>query len=204
MSAKGNSGILADACICTVPAHFLRKIKWEPDLPPKQVEAGKQLQYARIVKTAVLCADRFWPSPSVGGFSVFTNLASDFCFDSTYGQTGNGGILCSYAIGDKADDIASAVEEDLGKWIAGDVASALAGRRREVQPVAVKRQPWQHDPYTGGAYAFYRPGQWFTVMPALSRPHDRVHFAGEHLSEDWQGFMEGAVETGQAAADALL
>jgi monoamine oxidase len=28
-------------------------------------------------------------------------------------------------------------------------------------------------------------------------------FAGEHLSDAWQGFMEGAVETGEAAADAL-
>ena len=56
----------------------------------------------------------------------------------------------------------------------------------------------------GGAYAFYRPGQWFTVRPILSRPHGRVSFAGEHLSEPWQGFMEGAVETGQTAAARLI
>jgi len=65
----------------------------------------------------------------------------------------------------------------------------------------VKRQPWQRS-YAGGAYAFYRPGQWFTVRPLLARPHGRVHFAGEHLA-DWQGFMEGAVDTGLAAARVL-
>jgi monoamine oxidase len=37
----------------------------------------------------------------------------------------------------------------------------------------------------------------------LQKPHGKVLFAGEHLA-DWQGFMEGAVETGEAAADALL
>jgi len=55
----------------------------------------------------------------------------------------------------------------------------------------------------GGAYAFYRPGQWFKVRSMLQRPHGGVVFAGEHLSDNWQGFMEGAVETGEAAADGL-
>jgi monoamine oxidase len=44
-----------------------------------------------------------------------------------------------------------------------------------------------------------RPGQWFVVRPLLQRRHLRVFFAGEHLSEACQGFMEGAVETGEAA-----
>ncbi|HCX30128.1 MAG TPA: FAD-dependent oxidoreductase, partial [Blastocatellia bacterium] len=49
---------------------------------------------------------------------------------------------------------------------------------------------WQRDVYTQGAYAFYRPGQWFKLRPILQQPHGKVLFAGEHLA-DWQGFMEG-------------
>ena len=67
---------------------------------------------------------------------------------------------------------------------------------------AIESMPWQRDRHTGGAYAVYRPGQWFTVRPTLQRPHGKVLFAGEHLA-DWQGFMEGAVVTGEAAAKAL-
>jgi monoamine oxidase len=37
----------------------------------------------------------------------------------------------------------------------------------------------------------------------LRKPFKKVFFAGEHVA-DWQGFMEGAVVTGQAAADAVL
>ena len=47
------------------------------------------------------------------------------------------------------------------------------------------------------------PGQWFTVFPALKKPFGRVFFAGEHIGE-WQGFMEGAVQTGYDAAKAIL
>jgi monoamine oxidase len=50
----------------------------------------------------------------------------------------------------------------------------------------------------------YHPGQWLTVRPLLHRAHGKVLFAGEHLSEDSQGFMDGAVGTGMAAAESLL
>jgi len=198
---KGKGWVDADACICTVPAHFLRKIVWDPE-PKTHLEASKELQYARITKTVVLCAKRFWKMPHAakGGFAVFTDLASDFCFDSTYLQPGKMGILCSYAIGEKADDIDGANETELGDWIARDVAAAYA---KKVNPIAAKRKSWSQDLFTGGAYAFYRPGQWFDVREKLARTHRRVHFAGEHLSDNWQGFMEGAVETGRAAAEAV-
>jgi monoamine oxidase len=67
----------------------------------------------------------------------------------------------------------------------------------------MQQQPWQADAFARGAYAFNRPGQWFTVRSALSKRFGRVFFAGEHLA-DWQGFMKGAVQTGYAAAKAVL
>ncbi len=152
------------------------------------------------MKTAVLFSERLWPE-SKSGFSLFTNRASDFCFDSTFGQEGNEGIICSYAIGDKADDLADETDQDLARWIAEDVSAALG--KTNITAQFLHRKEWQRDECIGGAYAFYRPGQWFKVRSALQRPHGRVAFAGEHLSEAWQGFMEGAIETGEAAAENL-
>ncbi len=191
---------IVDACICTVPAPSLNKIRWSPQLPADQREAADQLQYSRIVKTVILYPERFWPSRKKSGFSVFTGGVSDFCFESTFGQKGKRGILCSYAIGDKADDVAKESVCKLMQWITQDVARVSS--RPSVKGIAIKRQPWQLDHYTQGAYAFYRPGQWFTIQPLLKRPHIKVLFAGEHLAE-WQGFMEGAIVTGEEAAAAL-
>jgi monoamine oxidase len=204
---KRHRPVIADFCVCAIPAHCVGRIDWGSRPPAETLAAARQLQYARITKTAVLCSHRFWPHPETGGFSVCTSLASDFCFDSTHGQEGPQGILCSYAVGDKADDIASSPQEKLKNWIVEDVANAFGlpwnTRKSHRTARAIRQQAWQQDPFTGGAYACYRPGQWFTVRPALSRPFERVFFAGEHIA-DWQGFMEGAVVTGQAAADAVL
>jgi len=198
--------VSADFCVCAIPAHCVGRLRWGKHPPADKIAAAKQLQYARITKTAVLCSHRFWPEPKRGGFSVCTSLASDFCFDSTQGQEGKQGILCSYAVGDKADDIASSPLHELKNWIVEDVAHAYGLPWRPATSgrtaLAIKQQAWQADPFTGGAYAFYRPGQWFTVRPALAKPFGRVFFAGEHIA-DWQGFMEGAVVTGKAAANAV-
>jgi len=196
-----------DACICAIPASCLRHITWKPRLHADKVNAANQLQYARITKTAVLFKDRFWDDPNArpGGFSVFSDRVSDFCFDSTYLQPGPGGILCSYAVGEKADDIAAEPDViQVGEWISHDVRNAMPKRRSGPNPkvLNVQRQAWQKQDWITGAYAFYRPGQWFTIQPALLKRHENVFFAGEHVADD-QGFMEGAVATGIAAANNL-
>ena len=58
---------------------------------------------------------------------------------------------------------------------------------------------WGKDEFSHGAYAVYDSGQWFTLMPILKRRFMHTEFAGEHLAE-WQGFMEGAINSGEEAA----
>jgi monoamine oxidase len=192
----------ADFCICALPAPCLNKIRWEPPLRHDKRVAADQLQYARIVKTAVLYDRRFWKRWPAAGFSTFTGRVSDFCFDSTYLQEGMQGILCSYAIGDKADDVAGEPDvNNVKEWLTEDMKHVVSARQ-SVRALAIIRHPWQHDKFTGGAYALYRPGEWFRIQPALARPFGQVRFAGEHIAE-WQGFMEGAVVTGQKAARSI-
>jgi monoamine oxidase len=69
----------ATYCICTVPAHCLTDIKWSPDLPRDQ-RTPLQLHYSRIMKTAILYAQRFWPSfrhsPGSGSRFVLSGAAA--------------------------------------------------------------------------------------------------------------------------------
>jgi monoamine oxidase len=185
-------------CICTVPSRTLTKIHFEHPMPDDQWDAAKQLQYARIQKSVLLYETRFWTSPrSKDGFSCFTDGASDYIFDSTLAQHGAQGILCSYAIGDKADDLAAARSENLQKLIDEDLRSIFPGAT--VLSSAIERYAWQRDEYTEGAYALYRPGQWFDLWERLVPPHGRIFFAGEHLADE-QGFMEGAADSGVDSA----
>ena len=188
----------ADAVICTAPINSLLKIKFTPALPAIQTEAAQKIIYSRICKNSILYDKRFWKAEN---FSMVSDTASHFYFHSTQNQTGTQGILTSYAVGEKADVLASQSDERRLKIITRDLIDFNEDAPKMAR--AISSYAWQRDKFTDGAYALYRPGQWFGIRPILQRPHLKVLFAGEHLA-DWQGFMEGAIETGEAAAAALI
>lgn len=190
--------IPADAVICTVPINSLLKIKFDPPLPPTQRDAAERLTYARICKNSVLYDERFWRDEN---FSMVSDVTSHFYFHSTQSQPGKPGILTSYAVGEKADVLASQSDDRRMRIITNDLVDFDRDAPKLARGIA--SYAWQRDPFTDGAYALYKPGQWFGIRPILARPHGKVLFAGEHIA-DWQGFMEGAIETGEAAAGSLL
>jgi monoamine oxidase len=63
---------------------------------------------------------------------------------------------------------------------------------------------WALDPWVRGAYSYCRVGQAATFGRLAGRPEGRIHFAGEHTSVAHQGFLDGAVQTGERAARRLL
>jgi monoamine oxidase len=65
---------------------------------------------------------------------------------------------------------------------------------------------WQRQPFALGSYSTIRVGHYTTLVEHCGTPSEdgRIHFAGEHTSIDFMGFMNGAVESGERAAAALL
>ena len=188
----------ADCCVFSAPASVLNSIQFDPPLSPAKALAADELEYGRIIKSQMLFDRRFWPAED---FSLMSDETSQQYFHSTQGQPGPRGILCSYSVGDKADVLASQTKADGQAQLLRDLKAVSPEASAAL--IDTFDQPWQEDPWVHGAYAVYRPGQWFRVRPLLETPHGKVVFAGEHLG-DWQGFMEGAVSTGEIAAHHLL
>ena len=193
-----NDKFSADACIFSAPASLLNSIHFDPPLSPGKALAADELEYGRIIKSQMLFDRRFWPAED---FSLMSDETSHQYFHSTQGQPGARGILCSYAVGDKADVLASQTKADRQAQLMRDLTAVSPDAAAAL--LDTFHQPWQDDHWVHGAYAMYRPNQWFRIRPALEQPHGKVLFAGEHLG-DWQGFMEGAVSTGEIAANHLL
>lgn len=194
----GDESFRADACICTAPVASLRMIKFDPPLPAVQAAAAEKLIYARIIKNSVLYDRRFWKDEK---FSLVSDTTSHYYFHSTQNQPGKQGILTAYAVGEKADVLASHDDRRRMNIITRDLVDLEPDAPKLAR--GITSYAWQRDEYTEGAYALYRPGQWFSIRPILARPHGKVLFAGEHLA-DWQGFMEGAINTGEEAAELLI
>jgi monoamine oxidase len=79
-----------------------------------------------------------------------------------------------------------------------DALEFLGSRRAEL--IASRQIVWEHDPHARGGYAFFDPAFDPALRAWLPRPLGRLFFAGEHTSIKWQGYMNGAVESGRRAA----
>ena len=61
---------------------------------------------------------------------------------------------------------------------------------------------WHDDPYAGGAFALFDPGQQTLLHDEIVKPEGRIHFAGEHASL-YHAWIQGAFESGLRAAMAI-
>jgi len=188
----------ADRLICTAPTYSVLKMNWNPGLPSSVTEALHSLQYARIGKFPVVFSERFWGTEN---FDCVTDDVGHYFYHGTKDQPGKEGVLISYAIGDKADVLNAQPGERRKQLVLESLKPAFGDLRKYV--VSDLKYYWGKDSFSYGAYAKYGIGQWSEVMPVLRRPFRSVHFAGEHLA-DWQGFMEGAVNSGEDAVDQFL
>jgi monoamine oxidase len=198
VTCENGTSFTGDFVICTAPTFAVSTIRWQPDFSKERWEAINALQYCRINKHAVLFSERFWKDEA---FDLLTDTNPHYFYHATKFQPSAQGVLISYSIGDKADVLARQNNEYRKRMIVDALRPAFGDLSEKI--LRQVNYYWGNDQHTMGAYALYGKGQVFGIQPVLLKPHERVFFAGEHLA-DWQGFMEGAVVTGEDAARAVM
>jgi len=63
---------------------------------------------------------------------------------------------------------------------------------------------WVEDPWVQGAYSFWKVGQATSYGELAAAPEGSILFAGEHTSVENEGYLDGAVETGERAAGEII
>ncbi|HMZ53378.1 MAG TPA: NAD(P)/FAD-dependent oxidoreductase [Nitrospira sp.] len=193
----GQGEMSADALVMALPATMVRRIAFTLSLPVLQRHAFRDLRYGPATKTLLQFDRRFWRRPG-RTLAYGTELPIGAMWDGNEEQRGGAGILTLLAGGSASRDTkqlisrggAEAVAAQL-KWLGSTKAVLRAARHVS----------WEDDPFVRGGYAVFQPGYDPEQRAWLARPHGRMLFAGEHTSLHWQGYMNGAVESGLRAAE---
>jgi monoamine oxidase len=182
--------------VLALPASVLRRIPISPALPPQQHDAIAKLQYGRATKTLLQFSRRFWRArgrPRAFGSA----LPFGALWEGNEEQEGQPGILTLLAGGSASDATQQTVAKEGPPGLARTL-DWLGSRRADL--VGSHQIVWEHDSHARGGYAFFDPAFAPDLRAWLSRPCGRLFFAGEHTSVRWQGYMNGAVESGRRAA----
>lgn len=205
-AAAGGEGLTvqADHVVFALPFTLLRRVDLTGlALSEEKRQIIAELGYGTNAKVMGHFTSRPWWDVHAESGLLTTDLGAQQGWDSTIGQTDvTGGVWTNFLGG--AQGVASG-EGTPAEWfggIADQLETVWPGSRAAFSGQA-ERMHWPSFPWSRGSYTCYRPGQWaFWSLEGVREGN--VHFCGEHTSIDFQGWMEGAAETGGLAAVEVL
>jgi monoamine oxidase len=212
----GSRQVTADHVILALPFAVLRTLDYSgANFDPLKKTAITQLGSGRNSKLQLQFASRLWNTQGDWGLSngsTYADTGYQNTWDVTRAQSGATGILVDYTGG----DIAGALSAGTPYATAASSKVATLAQRflKQLEPVfpGITKQ-WNGkatlstpmlDPNLNCSYSYWKVGQYvgFSGWEALRQGN--IHFAGEHCSQDFQGYMEGGASTGLAAANEVL
>jgi monoamine oxidase len=192
----------ARSVVVALPLHLAGGLAMHPPLPSAHHQALQRMPMGSVVKVHVVFERPWWRARGLSGQVLSDGAGPQLVYDNSVPGSALG-VLLAFLEGDEA--LAWA---DRGSDARADM---LTARLRDLfgggvpAPVAIVERDWTAERFTGGCYgAVLPPGVWTRFGPQLREPVGRVHFAAAELATTWAGYMEGAVRSGEAAADAIL
>lgn len=192
----------ADIVVFSLPFTLLRQVDLQGLLPPSKQHCVDTLGYGHNAKLIMGLSSRPWRAQGRDG-TLYTDLPMQSGWDASRQSLGDAGAYTWFMGGQPA--------LDMGRGAAAAHAQRFVkGMDRAFADFAahdtgdVLRVHWPTEPFALGSYTCYRPGQWTRLAGLEGRRVRHLHFAGEHCSCEFQGYMNGAAETGRRAAAAIL
>lgn len=186
--------------ICSVPFSALRRVVFDPPLTGPVANAVKGLPYQPMTQLYFACHRPFWEHDGYGPSMYTDGLAGMVAASRRAEKPAEATGLTAWAMGANAARLDAMGEAQAKAVVRQEIEALRPAARGQLRYIG--RQSWGQDPFAGGGWAYFRPGQIARFVKALGR-RGRIRFCGEHLAVDNHG-MEGAMESGERAAAALL
>jgi monoamine oxidase len=192
-----------DRVVFALPFTRLRDVEIVPDLPAEKREIVDMLGMGTNAKLMGQFSDRVWRTTHMASGSVTTDNGLQLLWESSRGQMGSSGILTVFAGGRIGEMIGAGEAEMQMTSRLGSIEEIFPGSMAAYRAASAVRMHWPTVEHTLGSYACFLPGQ--ARFSGLEGERvGNLHFCGEHTSVDYQGYMNGGVETGERVAAEIL
>jgi monoamine oxidase len=188
--------------IVAVPPTLAGRISYEPALPPLRDQLTQRMPQGTLMKFEAIYDRPFWRLKGLSGQAVSENGPVKVTFDTTP-PGGTPGIMMGFIGGHEArvwedkpaDERRAAVLASFANYFGNEALSP-----REVVEFNWSTEVWNR----GCPVAVLGPGTLIDFGTALRAPIGRIHWAGTETSTYWNGYMDGAVRSGERAAKEAL
>jgi monoamine oxidase len=197
--------VTADHVVLALPFSILRSVNYrKAGFEPLKDIAIQELGMGTNSKLQVQFKDRWWYGAGNNG-NTYADTGYQNTWEVSRAQAGTPGILVDYTGGTIGASFGSGTPASRAQQFFSqlqplfpgvDIASRWNG--------AATVDFWTGYQWTKGSYSYWKVGQ-YTKFSGMERARQgNCHFAGEHTSQDFQGYLNGGVETGEGAAAEIL
>jgi monoamine oxidase len=211
MIRRGEHGVTVEADGATVRARravvavaptLAGRIAYDPPLPGFRDQLTQRMPLGTVAKCMAIYDEPFWRSENLSGQGTSDAGPVKLTFDNTP-PGGTPGVLLGFLEGRQARELGRLHASERRAAVL-DCFARLFGPRAG-RPDAYVERLWAEEEWSRGCYGCHMPtGAWTAYGPALREPIGPLHWAGAEYATVWNGYMDGAVRSGEAAASAVL
>lgn len=194
--------VSARRAIIAIPPTLAGRIAYDPPLPALRDQLTQRMPQGTVIKTMAIYDRPFWRERGLSGQAISDIGPARVVFDNSP-PDGRPGVLLGFLEGRVARQWGTRSEDERREAVlAGHVR--LFGKQAG-QPERFIEHVWADDEWTRGCYGcLMTTGGWTEYGRALREPVGPLHWAGAETATVWNGYMDGAVQSGERAACEVL
>lgn len=189
--------------IVAIPPHLCAAIAFDPPMPAARRQLTERIEMGKVIKVILTYERPFWRDAGLSGMIITDEAPLDTSFDTSPEDASGHGVLVGFITGKQAqvwrERPAAERKTTTLHQLTGFFGPLAA------TPLDYIEQDWLAEPWSGGCYCGVMPPNTMALYgSALRDPVGRIHWAGTETATQWYGSMEGAIASGERAAQAVL
>lgn len=202
VTLRSGESLSGDHVVVAIPPALAGRLRYDPVLPAWRDQLTQRVPAGTVVKTFAAYPTPFWRDEGLNGQAVTDRGPVKVTFDVSP-PGGEIGVLLGFVEGGEARRWRRLTAPERRRTVL-DCFVRYFGTQAAV-PTAYVEKDWSAEEFTRGCYgAFFAPGVWTGYGEVLRPAVGRIHWAGTEYAVEWNGYMEGAVRSGLAAAQEVL
>lgn len=202
LHGDGGISVRARRAIVAIPPTLAGRIDYDPILPALRDQLTQRMPQGSVIKTMAIYDEPFWRSEGLSGQGTSDVGPARVVFDNSP-PDGSPGVLLGFLEGRFARHWATCPAAERRQAVLAGHARLFGPRAAE--PQSFVERVWADEEWTRGCYGcLMTTGGWTEYGRALREPIGNLHWAGAETATVWSGYMDGAVSSGERAAEEVV
>jgi monoamine oxidase len=193
------ANLRAKRVVVAIPPALAGRISYDPILPFERDQLTQRYGQGTLTKVAAVYKEPFWRAKGLTGAAVTTGFPISIAYDDSP-PGGHPGVAFGFVGGDNARRYAGMNADDRRRAVLRQLAR-FYDDKRALKPMQFFETSWSAQEWTRGCpVGIPAVGSFVTYGRHLRKPVGRIHWAGTETATYWNGYMDGAVSSGERVA----